>query len=238
MKRVQLQPAFVLHHRPYRNTSVLLDVFCRDFGRIGLVAKGVRSQRSQLKSVLQPFNPLLISYSGRGDLMTLQDAELDGAHSLLVGKSTFSGLYINELLLRLLHRNDPHEYLFDVYKFTIAQLADQACDPEPILRNFELQLLKETGYGLNLEYEGNSGTEVDPERYYRYDVEVGPIAVNAAQLSKAVVVKGSSLIALAEESFADADSLKDMKKLMRYVIAYYLGDKPLKSRELFYQGIN
>ncbi len=126
--RVSLQPAYVLHHRPYRDSSLLLEIFTPDHGRVGLVARGARSPKSRLYGVLQPFQPLLISWVGRGELATLSGAEANGPPQRLQGKSVISGFYINELLLRLLHRHDPHAALFDGYARTLPLLA-QAVAP-------------------------------------------------------------------------------------------------------------
>lgn len=230
--RVLLQPAFVLHQRPYRNTSLLLDVFTRDYGRLGIVAKGVRQRANADRALLQPFNNVLVSYSGRGELMTLTSVERQAQLGELKAKALFSGLYMNELLLRLLHRNDPHDMLFDFYRRSLLELAASPDRVEPVLRQFERNLLMELGYGLSLEQEA-TGRPVSPDEVYYYDIERGPLLAEQAPAAAQPRVSGRCLLALATGSFDDPETGKEMKFLMRHVLAHHLNGRPLKSRELF-----
>ena len=165
--RVQLQPAYLLHRKPFRDTSLLLEVFTREFGRIGLVARGARGPRSKLKGVLQPYQPLLLSWSGRGELPTLTSAESQAGALFLQGNALISGFYLNELLMRLLARHDPHTELFISYQTALQRLIMND-ELDWTLRLFERDLLQQLGYGLLLTHEGQSGAEVEPDSRYCY----------------------------------------------------------------------
>ena len=238
--RVSLQPAFVLHHRPYRDTSALLEIFTLEFGRVGLVARGLRSAKSSLQGTVQPFRPLLVSWSGRGELGTLTGCEADGGLIRLRGSRVVSGFYLNELLLRLLQRHDPHPVLFGYYAQTLQALhqpegsaGDEA--PEVIeqraLRIFEKHLLREIGYALMLEHEVDGGAPIDPAGGYHYHLERGP--VKCTEDTAGIRVQGASLLALQHETLHDAQSLRESKHLMRAALGLYLGGRPLRSRELY-----
>jgi DNA repair protein RecO (recombination protein O) len=229
--RIKLQPAYVLHQRPYRDTSALIEAFTADYGRVALVAKGVRAAKSRLAGMLQPFQPLLISWSGRTELVTLTGCEADGARLEISGRLTMSGFYMNELLLRLLHRHDPHPVLFQDYLATLAGLA-QGEREERALRIFELRLLKEIGYAMTLDRLAGSGEPVEADKVYSYHIERGLTHYNASA-PEGIQALGRSLLSLKDESLHDAQSLRDSKRLMRTVLSRYLGDKPLQSRELF-----
>lgn len=161
--RVLLQPVFILHRRPYRNTSLLLDAFSPDHGRMGLAARGAAAPRSRLKGLLQPFTPLLLSWSGAGDLATLTGAEDAGLPIALPPHRVLAGLYVNELLMRLLRRLDPQTGLFTAYRTLLTELAT-APNEEPVLRRFEKQLLDELGYGLNLIAKRSAASPSSPRR--------------------------------------------------------------------------
>lgn len=234
MIRVQLQPAFVLHRRAYRDTSLLLDIFTRDYGRLGVVAKGARQRNNADKGLLQPFNPVLIGCSGRGELLTLTGVERGAGHGILKAHALFAGLYMNELLSRLLHRGDPHEMLFDAYADSLENLAAVGSHSlEPILRQFELQLLLELGYGLSLTHEIISGNALSPAQTYYYDIERGPVAANHAPAEAQPRVSGRCLLALAAGEFGDAELWPEMKLLMRFVLTHHMNGRPVKSRELY-----
>jgi DNA repair protein RecO (recombination protein O) len=227
---VALQPAFVLHRRPYRNTSLLLEVFSRDHGRVGLVARGVRTPRSRLKGLLQPFTPLRLSWSGRGDLMNLVGAEESAAPIPITPARAVSGLYLNELLLRLLQRHDPYPDLFEPYRRVLETLT-QADGEERGLRIFEKHLLAALGYGLLLDSEALSGAPIQPRSMYRYVLDRGPI--DAERRQAGITICGSSLLALArEEALDDPTTLREIKRLTRAAIAVHLQGRPLKTREL------
>lgn len=232
-QRIQLTPGFVLHQRPYRDSSALVEIFSRDYGRLGLVARGIRSPKSKWRGELQPFTPLLLSWQIRGELGTLTDVECSRHAGLLSGPELYSAYYLNELLLRLLERHDPHPVLFEDYAAALAALHDQAA-LETVLRRFEKHLLDELGYGLVLEHEVETGNQVVPELRYDYHLESGPVTVTA-ETTGGFVFSGKSLLSIATEDFNDPDVLQDAKRLMRAALRLYLGDKPLRTRELFQQ---
>lgn len=228
---VQLVRAYVLHQRPYRESSALLEVFAESHGRVGLVARGVRSPKSRQRGDLQPFRPLRLSWSGRGELGTLTGVEADGAAPPLQGTRLYSAFYLNELLVRLLARQDPHPRLYALYRASLEQLGG-AVDIEPVLRIFEKRLLEELGYGLLLDCEAQHGEAVRPELYYDYHLESGPVPA-AGTDARGFVFRGASLLALAREELTTPAVLHDAKRLIRSALNLYLGNKPLKSRELF-----
>ena len=229
--RVQLEPAFVLHRRAYRETSLLLEVLSREHGRFGLVAKGARTKRSGLYATLQPLRPLLLSWVARGELGTLVGAEQFGAAEPISGATVASGFYLNELLMRLLHRGDPHPELFNRYAQTLDALRGRDTSPEPVLRIFEKRLLQELGYGMVMDADALSGKPIDATAEYLYEVEIGPVAC-ANGGGEGVRVRGETLIAFAADRLEDTSTLREVKRLMRYVLRRYLGDRPLVSRTL------
>ncbi len=176
VRRILQQPAYLLHHRPFRDSSLLLEVLSREHGKLALVARGARSAKSRLKGVLRPFMPLRLSWVLRSDLGTLTGAELDGQPLTLTRDSLMSGYYLNELILHFLHRHDPQPEVFAAYQQTVRSLA-AATDPAPALRLFEIELLRLLGYALNFAHEAVSHEELDPSAYYEYRVEQGPVRV-------------------------------------------------------------
>lgn len=235
--KASLEPAYILHHQAYRDNSLLLDVFSREHGRLGAIAKGAKQAKSKFNGVLQPFSLLLLSWQGRGELMTLTDAELQQPALNLKGPQLISGFYVNELLTRLLQRHDPHQTLFDVYHETLCMLAKREYE-EPVLRRFESWLLQESGYGLILDHDVETGEVIQSEAQYCYHIEHGPvkIATPAAQ-QQGIVIDGQTLLALRDETLEGALQLKQAKQLMRAIIAHQLGDRPLRSRELAMQKV-
>ncbi len=227
---VTLQAAYILHHRPYRDTSALLEVFTREHGRVGLVARGSRGAKSRTQGLLQPFRPLLLSWVGRGELMTLTGCESAGAAQRLSGQITMSGFYINELLLRLLHRHDAHPALFEMYAHTLTLLENPAHE-QRVLRIFEKRLLQELGYALVLNCQVDTGEALKPDTKYSYQLEKGPVNYSALR-PRDIAIHGHSLLALADEELHDPVSLRETRRLMRASLALYLGDKPLHSRKL------
>ena len=235
--RVPLEPAYVLHQRPYQDSSLLLEVITPNYGRIGLVARGVRKPKGRWQSLLQPFVPLLLSWSGRGELGTVTDAEMSGVPHPLKGQVLLSSFYINELLTRLLHRHDPHPDLFDYYHPLLEQLSllnDDAAGRQQLqwqLRLFEKQLLQEIGYGLVLEYDAVSGDAIEPDISYCYQLGEGPVPVSE-NVDAGLVVSGRTLLALASGELDDVAPLRDAKRLMRAALDQQLGGKPLHSRQM------
>jgi DNA repair protein RecO (recombination protein O) len=225
---VALEPAYILHHYPYRDTSLLLEVFSRHHGRLGLVARGARSARARWHGRLQGFRPLLLSWSLRGELGTLTGLDTRDTQPSLAGRQLLSAYYLNELLLRLLPRHDPHPGIFDVYEQSLRTLGGHE---EPALRIFEKRLLVELGYGLMLDREADSGLPIEPGVTYEFQLERGPLRCdNAAPAG--ILLRGSSLLALHTESFADPQARRDAKRLLRAALAIYLGARPLRTREV------
>lgn len=231
--RVNLQPAYVMHSRPYRDSSALLDVFTAEYGRISLVARGTRrqSRRGSSAALLQPFIPLLLSFSGRSELKTLVAIEPAQGVVVLRGERMFSGMYMNELLVRLLHRHDAHPVLFSVYDRTVKALAGSAV-VDAVLRRFEISLLEELGYSFAFGLDGASGEAVHPSLRYRYDPGVGLVASGTTHTHPTNIYLGSDLLAMASGDFAGSARLT-AKRLLREALAVHLGDTPLRSRELF-----
>lgn len=227
--RVEQHPGFLLHHRPFRDTSLLLDIFSRDHGRIALVARGARSARSRLRGVLRPFLPLSLSWILKSDLGTLTGAELDGRPLSLGGDSLLAGYYVNELVLNFVHRHDAQPELFAVYGDAIRMLAATPA-PAPVLRNFELELLRLTGYELSFDADAATGADVEAARNYEYRIERG--AVPVTRDAGAMVFTGAELIGIREQRFDDAVVLRAAGRLLRRVIRHHLGGRELKSRKV------
>jgi len=231
--RVHLQPAYVIHSRPYRDSSALLDVFTAEHGRVSLVARGARRQArgGSAAALLQPFTPLLISFSGHTALKTLVATEAARAMLVLRGERLFSGIYMNELLVRLLHHNDAHPALFAAYDAALQALAGGSA-MEAVLRRFELTLLEELGYGFTLGCEASGGQPILAGRWYRYEPGVGLLAARAPGEHGSRVYSGSDLLALASGDF-DGPARHAAKRLLREALSVHLGEQPLRSRELF-----
>lgn len=229
--RVDGQPGYVLHAYPFRETSLIVEVFSRDYGRVGLVARGARRPRSALRGVLMAFQPLELGWFGQGEVRTLSKAEWVGGQPLLQGEALLLGYYVNELLLRLLPRDDPHPALFEAYAQAIGALAWG--EPEQAsLRRFEKSLLKELGYGIPLETEIHSGQRLDPDKRYIYLIERGP-AEAAGETGDAPVFSGRALLAIAADDYAEPQTRTQARQLMRMLINHYLGGQGLSSRRVF-----
>lgn len=276
ISRITLQPAYLLHRRPYRETSLLLYAFAANHGKIALIAKGARRPKSKIGGILQPFNLLNLSWIGKSELFTLTDAELAVAGAGLAASNLYCGFYLNELIDRFLGSHDPHPRLFEQYAHCLHNLQANRTNPpgadlpppslgaapagpawlsqsapgglvdahsapeggasgmacinvEASLRLFEYRLLNETGYGLQLDHEAKSGAPLDPDSYYRYYVEEGPVEAEKGENS----IRGATLIGLRENKLETASALREAKRLMRRIIDHHLDGRPLKSRALF-----
>ncbi|MCG7366888.1 DNA repair protein RecO [Pantoea sp. ACRSH] len=228
------QRAFVLHSRPYSETSLLLDLFSESHGRVRVLAKGARARRSQLKGTLQPFTPLLVRWTGHGEVKTLTKAEAVSLALPLSGITLYCGLYVNELVSRVLEQEFPFSELFFDYLNCLQTLAADNSSPEPALRRFELALLGHLGYGVDFLHCAGSGEPVTDAMTYSYREEKGFIAsLVTGQRS----FTGRQLRALWERDFPDADTLRAAKRFTRIALKPYLGGKPLKSTELFRQFV-
>lgn len=228
--RVELEPAWVLHTRQYRETSMMLEVFTPGSGRIGLVARGARRPKSPLRALLRPFEPLVLSWSGRGDLATLQQAERTGTGVTLRDAGLAAGFYANELLIRLLERRDPHPVLFAHYSALLEELASPE-RIEPGLRNFEVALLTELGFGLNLRHSALDHAPLDKDQNYEYQFERG--VVPAAMETGSLVFKGSVLLAIDAGNWTDLETRRAAKRLLRYTLDHYLDGRELKTRKVY-----
>lgn len=228
-RRVQQQPAYILHHRPFRDSSQILDMVTRDHGKVAVVARGSRGVKSRLAGVLRPFLPLSVSWVARSDLGTLTGAESAGPPIGLRGDAMLSAFYVNELLLNFLHRHDPQSDIYDLYAEVIVLLGSTANIAES-LRSFELRLLSLLGYAVNLQYESGARVPLDPLRSYEYRMEEGPVPVERAE--GRLVFSGAQLSSMAAEEFNDPAILAAASRLLREVIAHHLGGKELKSRKV------
>lgn len=228
-RRVDAQPAFVLHSYPFRETSLIVEAFSRDHGRIALIARGARRPRSVMRGLLMAFQPLELGWAGRGEVPMLMKAEWQGGQPLLSGGALYCGYYLNELLINLLPREDAHERLFARYAETLQHFA--AGVQEADLRRFEKALLEELGYGLTLTVD-STGAPIDPDADYLYEIERGPVPIGSAKAAGAAV-SGRVLLDLAGGQFADAQSLARCKHLMRGLIHHYLNGHRLFSRRIF-----
>jgi DNA repair protein RecO (recombination protein O) len=226
-RRVYLAPVYVLHQHAYRDTSRIVEVFTRDQGRLALFARGANGSKSSLRSVLRPFQRLLVSWSGRGEACQLVSAEIDGAATALPNQRLMSGFYLNELLLKLTERCDPHPEIFVAYSACVEALAGGASEEEP-LRRFEKRLLDNLGYGLELA-RTSDGDPVAADGYYKFQAQRGPQPCVADAPG---AVCGRSLADLEAERFADARSLKDAKRVLRAALDTCLDGRALKSREV------
>lgn len=228
MSRIQLEPAYILHSRSFRETSLILEAFTREHGRVAVVARGAKSARSRWKNVLQPFRPLLLSWHQKTELGTLTAADQVASPPALKGQSLYCGLYMNELLMRLLHRGDPHPEVFERYRHVLSELATDV-SPQPLLRLFEKHLLEAIGYAMLLDREYDSDTGIMAGKWYEYKPDRGPVACAGAGKGR---VSGAALLALYTENL-QAENLPELRMLMRSVIGYHLGGKPLASLSLF-----
>jgi DNA repair protein RecO (recombination protein O) len=235
---------YVLHSYPYRETSLILQAWTEKHGRLGLVAKGARRPKSASRIVLVPFQPLTLDWFGRGELRTLKTAEPAGPATPLAGEALMSAFYMNELLLKLTTRDDPHEALFAAYDEAIASLRAlsrqapraSSLDLEPVLRRFELRLLQELGYALELAREAGSHVPIAAEREYFYVVERGAVAAGPSAEGEtpanAVRLRGLTLIDLERGRFEDPTTAAQSKQLMRLLIHHCLNGQELATRAL------
>ena len=232
-RRVANEPAFLLHRRPYTESSVLIDLFSRHHGRMVLIAKGARKLKSRWRGSLLPFQSLIAAWSGRGEVKTVTGIEGEGPSCGLRGKALYCGYYMNELVLRLLHRFDPHEDVFDNYANALARLSTEG-DQERVLRIFEKQLLRDLGYGMHLVRDADRGNPIDPGERYRYRPDAGPLQYSEAD-HHGVPVHGATLLALEEEVEFDERTRKESKRLIRSVLDYHLDGQTLRTRIVYGQ---
>lgn len=223
------QDIYILHTYPFKETSLIAELFSEKYGRIPVIAKGARRPRSSLRGMLQSFQLLQATWSGRGEIKTLHNIEWCDKFLKVDGNALICGFYINELIMRLLPREDTHKKLFEFYHHTMKVLAD-GDNLEVALRRFELKLLQELGYEVPLNKDEN-GEPVISNKLYIYEVEYGPSLVG--KTSNGIKIFGQTLLDMAQDVYKEDNTQLQSKQLMRYLISHYLGDKPLNSRQLF-----
>ena len=233
------EPAFILHTRPYRETSALVDFFSRHYGRFRAVARGVRGAKKN-SPVLTPYTPLLITWSGKSDLKTVKTMESSGPPILLQGDRLYCGFYLNELLLKLLAEHDTHEKLFDSYLNTLTLLANTGAPLESSLRTFEFSLLEDIGYAIVLDSDAETGDSIVPDRWYWFDPSIGFVLKQGvlkprtkSQTNAANWFLGAELLAIHAEQFHQTNIASAAKRLVRLAFRPHIGDSPLQSRALF-----
>jgi len=237
MNVVNTQIAYILHKRAYRETSSILEILTKDYGRMSLMARGSRGAKSKIAGNLLLFTPLIISWQGKGSLPYVKSIErADLKTPVLKSKPLLSAMYINELLMYLLHKDDVNEAVFDHYHHCLYLLEDES-ELEISLRYFEVKLLELLGFGLNLLTEADTAESLNPEQAYHYYLEHGPVISNGGTVSGIPSITGECLMALAEDNYQkiaeNPQYLAELKRVMRFVINHHLGNKKLKSRELF-----
>jgi DNA repair protein RecO (recombination protein O) len=228
--KVEDQKIYILHSYPFKETSLLVEVFSQNYGRLSLLAKGARRPRSVLRGYLQPFQQIQATWSGVGELKTLFGVEWSSCFLGLQNQSLICGFYLNELLIKLLPREDPNPKLFDFYHKVLERLAKRE-DFEKVLRLFELRFLKELGYEVGLEYDVKQN-KILPHLLYFYEAEYGASPF-LKKTNNGIKLNGQTLIDMANEEYSNPTTIKQSKLLMRYLISFYLDNKDLKTRELF-----
>lgn len=229
-KRADHEPGFVLHTYPYKETSLIVEAFTRRYGRVSLLARGARRPRSAMRGVLLAFHPLRLGWAGSAELSNLMQAEWAGplqpaSRSFLSGRGLMCGFYLNELLLRLLPREDPHEALFDAYIEALARLSMQ----EPyaaVLRSFEKRLLAELGYAPLFDRDALSGAPIEPSSSYVYEPDRGPVRSNRGDL----LISGRTLLDLAADDYSRSETRDEARYLMRALIGQRLHGQVLHTR--------
>lgn len=238
ISRKESQPVYVLHSYPYLETSLVVELFTRNFGRVATIAKGARRPRSAMRGMLQSFQPLVATWSGKSELRTLHGMEWQGGLHMLQGQALICGFYLNELMLRLLPREDPHQALFEHYEQALQALTGSE-SRTIVLRRFEIRLLQELGYALSLTHEAGDGDAIDAEGQYSFIPEHGAVKVAATDIraqslqnQSGIQLRGKTLLDMAQDDYTDLLTVQQSKLLMRTLISHHLGDKPLHTRQL------
>jgi len=228
---VELTPCFILHSRAYLESSSILDIFSREYGRLHLIAKGAKRAKSPFSGFLQPYQRLLMAWRGKSELMTLVDVEADIEAYDLPDKRMIAGFYVNELLVRLLHQHESHPELFDLYNQAIFDLSTTE-NIDIVLRLFEKGLLESLGYGLLLDHDVDDGSAIEAEKKYYYLIDSGPMK-DIPLTGNYIEITGNSLLALEKGCLEKQSELEETKRLMRFILQSHLGYKPLASRALY-----
>ena len=225
----------MLHTRPFKETSLLVDLFTRNHGRISVIAKGAQRPKSKIGIIKTPSCLFFISCIGRGELKTLTHCEIK-EYFFPIAEAFNSVVYLNELLIKLLEKEDPHPEIFDHYLIVCGSLKSNKKEKlEKNLRSFELTLLKEIGYGLNLNFEGNSDIEIKEDTSYKFVPSVGFLPLTKSESNKNNF-SGRDILNLSTGNFSSPDTLLASKQIMRQAIDFHLGNKTLKIREYLSQG--
>ena len=228
--RIEQQPGFILHRRPYSESSLLLEVFTREYGRLTLIAKGSRRSKQRSVGLFIPFKPLLISWNGKGNLPVLTGIEPQRFALDLSASARACAYYQNELLLKLLHLHDSNQKLFDCYRHSLVVL-EQGMDPHAVLRIFEKHLLREIGFGLILDHDAATGEAIREDAYYDYVPEKGPVR---APVPDVLAISGRTLKALNDEKFMSREQLQEAMRLTRKLIDLQLNGKTLRTRKVIH----
>ena len=228
-KRVLKQPTWILHQRPYRDTSSIIDIFTRDFGRVSIIAKGGRSPKSKFRGLLRPFFPIKLSWYSGKNLGNLVEIDVVGKPYNLIGDSLLSAYYLNELILKFLVKDDPQVEIFDLYSRTILDLIETG-DIAPVLRKFELEFLKLIGYGLNLEFEAVTHLPVRDDLFYEYNPDIG--LVISDKKNDQYVFSGTDINAINQGDFQEKKTVKSANRLLKSIINFHLDGRRLKTRRV------
>jgi len=230
--RIEHQPAYVLHLKPYRDTSAIIDLLTPDYGRIAVVARGVRKNKNTKRQLLNPFHRLLISFQGEGELKLLTHFESSSGFYPLKANYLYSGLYLNELLMRLLPELDAHNDFFSLYESSV-HLLHQEDEIEPTLRNFEFRLMLELGYAIDFNEDAIYHKAIKEEASYICDPDRGFIELTALDTNQELVFPGLDILSIARQDYTQQSTRRSAKKITRLLLKPLLGKRPLKSRELF-----
>ena len=233
VKRVNLEPAFVLHTRSFKETSLLVDLFTKNLGRINLVANGARKPKSSLRSILTPTSLFAVSFSGKTELKNLNACELLNHYSISMSVSLNSIVYVNELLIKATEKEDPHEEIFNQYQLLCEGLAGKTdkVEIEVLLRTFELVLLQELGYGIDLSFESISGNRIKPNNNYMFDPSLGFTKLQIDSIKSNGVFLGKDILNFSSGDLTEEDSRLASKKIMRLALDYHLGNKSINIRK-------
>lgn len=230
--KVMLQPAYLLHRRPYRETSMIMDVLTAEHGRVHLIARGARGARSKTKSLFMPFKPLVVSWQGRTDLYSLQKIEAQSAGYFFEGNRLVCAMYLNELLIRVLHRGEAYPGIFAQYQNSLSQLTAIDANYAAILRQFELSLLTALGYGIDFTNEAYTAVEIIDNQYYQFMPQQGFVKLDGSHASEMGFL-GSDLLAISQGDFSNKRVARISKLITRAALSPLLGAKPLLTKALF-----
>ena len=229
--KIELTPCYILHSRDYRESSLILEIFSREFGRVSLVAKGAKRNKKQLAINFNLYQKYHISWVSKSELGTLVDIDLASLMKSLKPGQIMTGFYMNEIILRLLHKHESHPELFDSYDTTISKLLNDESE-QILLRYFEKILLQSLGYGVVLDHDVHTNEAIIAEEEYYYVFDFGP-SIETHNARPGIKISGKTLLELNTETLLDTRNINEAKMLFRSILNQYLGDKPLASRQLY-----